>query len=126
MNNSITIGGFWTIPNLAWDANANQKCDIQKVDVCQPIFWRHHDQIIISCFADRLKMMNWSMTILHAINNLTQIVPNDAINYETLLPFPNLFNVTIENVKQSASICPKSNSVTCHMRMRRQGQCSFY
>jgi hypothetical protein len=126
LNSSIVIGGFLSIPNLIWDPNANHKCSLHKIDICQSAAWHHHRGVKMSCFKDREKLMDWSMKTLGAINDLIEIIPNDAIDYESFLPFPNLFNITIINVKQSVSLCPKSNSVACHKRMSKQGQCSFY
>ncbi|CAF3845442.1 unnamed protein product [Rotaria sp. Silwood1] len=127
LHHSIRIGGYWTIPNFLWNPITNHRCNLEKVNMCRPELWNHHDDIKISCFENEFELLKWSKQILIPTKHLDSRIPNAETDFESLLPFPNLFNVTIINVEQS-QICQKSSSIVCHKRMdlHNDRKCSFY
>ncbi|CAF1225474.1 unnamed protein product, partial [Didymodactylos carnosus] len=68
----------------------------------------------------------WSQQILNTNHSLERIIPNSETDFDSLLSFPNLFNITYVDVKKTVP-CQKSNSIACHKRMVQNGksQCSF-
>ncbi|CAF4789804.1 unnamed protein product, partial [Rotaria sp. Silwood1] len=101
LHHSIRIGGYWTIPNFLWNPITNHRCNLEKVNMCRPELWNHHDDIKISCFENEFELLKWSKQILIPTKHLDSRIPNAETDFESLLPFPNLFNVTIINVEQS-------------------------
>jgi hypothetical protein len=124
---SILIGGYWNISNFLWNPATNDRCNLQKVDICRPELWDHHHDTNMSCFENKIQLLNWSRQIINITHDIQQISPNSETDFERLLPFPKLFEVKIIDI-QPFQLCPKSNSIVCHKRMNQtdNSQCSFY
>ncbi|CAF0828903.1 unnamed protein product [Didymodactylos carnosus] len=127
LNHSILIGGYWTIPNFLWNAATNHQCHLKKINTCRPDLWLPLG-ILINCSDSIEQSLNWSQRTLHQkFSKLERLIPNTEV--KSALPFPNLFNVTILDIKQS-DVCQKQNSIVCHKQMSQHGghksRCSYY
>lgn len=128
LNHSIEIGGYWTIPNFLWNPYTNDRCDLKKVELCRSEIHNHQDDVRLACFENEFQLLRWSRQIKKSVKtDFQRIIPNRHIAFDELLPYPNVFNVTILQFEQY-NLCKKPNPIVCHRRMNLNGnsQCSFY
>jgi hypothetical protein len=119
LNQTITIGGHLIVPNL--QTRYKRECNLKGFKKCTKREWLDEKRW---CFnnQEEHQLLNYSQHILGTQSSMKYVSSVVDQNWK-LLPFPNLFNVTILDVKPLKS-CRNSQPIACHMTL--ENSCLFY
>ncbi|CAF2772143.1 unnamed protein product [Rotaria sp. Silwood2] len=119
-NQTITIGGHMTISGL--ETYYRRECDLKGFKKCEKTEWLNDKRWCFNITQED-QLLKLSQSVLKTQPSMKRVSPIVDENWK-LLPFPNLFNVTILSVKSLESCNKTRQPIACHMML--ENDCLFY